>query len=428
MNQALAIVCLVLLGGLFVWKSVFSAWIVALLSLFFLLRGYRQQKRLLQWLDRGGKPPLPRLDYPLSACARLISRQREQSRKRKRRLQRVLSLFRELVNAVPDAAVIVDARGCLVNFNRRAQEILGLERRLDIGVPIDYLLRGEGVDSFWRQMKSRSRFLLRLISSENCWLEFSKVMLAQENVLLIARDVTSEVSLDLKRKAFIDNASHELKTPITVLRGFLEVFARNALPRKLHDPLREMQKHAERMHLLVEDMLCLARLENTGTLIHETEIALRPFLEEVVANANRQYKDSAGAVIGYVEVLTVYADATILRSMVANLIGNALSHADSRHPVELNAARTEQFLLIVVSDDGIGIAPEHIDRITERFYRVDENRAQVKGSGLGLAIVKHGVEAHGGTLTIESQIGVGSNFTMSLPLSRIQSATVPDRD
>ncbi len=428
MNQLLAIVCVVLLVGLFVWKSAFFGWIVALLSLFFLLRNYRQQKRLLQWIDHGGKPPLPRLDYPLSACARLISRQREQSRKRKRRLQRVLSLFRELVNAVPDAAVIVDKRGCLVNFNRRAQEILGLERRLDIGVPIDYLIRGEGVDSFWRQMKSGSRFLLRLISSENCWLEFSKVMLAQENVLLIARDVTSEVSLDLKRKAFIDNASHELKTPITVLRGFLEVFARNALPRKLHDPLREMQKHAERMHLLVEDMLCLARLENTGTLIHETEIALRPFLEEVVANANRQYKDSAGAVIGYVEALTVYADATILRSMVANLIGNALSHADSRHPVELNAARTEQFLLIVVSDDGIGIAPEHIDRITERFYRVDENRAQVKGSGLGLAIVKHGVEAHGGTLTIESQIGVGSNFTMNLPLSRIQSATVPDRD
>ena len=417
-----------MLGGIGTWMFPLFAWVLVFFLLFFLFYTYRQQERLLKWVSGGCKCPPPKLDYPLSACVRLIFRQRERSRKHKRRLRRLLSLFRELVNAVPDAAFIIDKYGCLINFNRRAQEMLGLDRRLDVGAPIDYLIRGEGVASFWREMQGNSRFLLRLISSDNCWLEFSKVMLAKDNALLISRDVTRVINLDLKRKAFIDNASHELKTPITVLRGFLEVFARNDLPPKLRRPLREMEKHAERMDLLVEDMLCLARLENTGTLIHETEIALMPFLDEVVTSVNSQYPDSVGAVIGYGEALTVVADATILRSMIGNLLGNGLSHGDSRHPVEVNAARTEQFLVIVVSDDGIGIAPDHIDRITERFYRVDENRAQVKGSGLGLAIVKHGVEAHGGTLTIESQIGVGSNFTLNLPLARIRPAPAAKPD
>lgn len=403
--------------------------ISVLVLLFFLFYNYRQQKKLLQWVSAGCKSAPPNLHYPLSACARLIVHQRERARKRKRRMRRLIAGFRELVNAVPDAAVIIDTHGCLVNFNRRAQEMFGLDRRLDVGVRIDYLIRGEGVDSFWGEMQEHSRFLLRLISSDNCWLEFSKVMLAQDNnALLISRDVTSVITLDLKRKAFIDNASHELKTPITVIRGFLELFARNDLPQPLHEPLREMHKHAERMDVLVEDMLCLARLENTDILANQTEIALLPLLEEVVTSVNNQYPESVGAVIGYGEALTVYADATILRSMVGNLVGNALAHSDSRHPVEVNAARTEQFLVIVVSDDGIGIAPDHIDRITERFYRVDENRAQVRGSGLGLAIVKHGVEAHGGTLVIESHIGLGSDFTLNLPLSRIRTGLTADRN
>ncbi len=420
------------LAGILTVLALFLEWVFRLnggllipVLIFLLFLLFWQQHRLLLWVRAGCKPPVPFLFSPFAEIAQRLLRQREQARKRKRRLQRMLLFFREVAGAVPDASVVVNRDGVLVSFNRRAQQLLGLDKNQDSGRPIDHFVRSASMDSFWQKIREHDQLQLRLISDENCWLEFSRVPLTQGNSLLIARDVSSTMILDVKRKAFIDNASHELKTPITVIRGFLEVMTPETLPEKWRQPVREMRKHTERMQLLVEDMLQLAQLESPDQVLVEQSLSLSNFLDDLIVEINQDFAGSVGAVCGFVEPLVINADPMILHSMLYNLLANALMHADSRSAVEVTCARSERHLLIGVSDDGIGIAPEHLTRITERFYRVDRNRARVKGSGLGLAIVKHGAEVHGGSLSVQSSPGRGTSFTISLPVSRVIAQNLP---
>lgn len=379
-----------------------------------------QFNRLLKWMREGARGYPPDLPEPLDDLTRLIWQQKIQSKKRKRKIQEYLGVFRDLAESIPDAAFLVDESGYLLNFNRQAQAILGLEKYRDIGRQIDHIIRSEGQLSIWSALKDNETLVVPLVTNEEIRLAFHRIPLRKGNVLLVARDVTETLNLEARRKAFIDNASHELKTPITVIRGFLEVMRNDdTLPLRWRSPIAEMYKHSEQMRELVEDMLRLAMLEMPEVDLHETDIALKPFVNGLIEEMNRDYPDTIGAVSGYVEPLLIRADESVLCTVLRNLLQNALLHSRSKHFVEVNVARTDEWLVMSVSDDGIGIAPSHLSRITERFYRVDKNRMTAKGSGLGLSIVKHGVEAHGGELEITSELGEGATFSLKLPLARV---------
>lgn len=192
-----------------------------------LLWQYRQQHVLLSWMRAGAKKLPPDLSLPYDEIAACHYRAREQSRKRKRkrkrRLQGFLSVYHRVINNIPDVALITDQQGRLLGFNRKAQEILGLDRRLDIGNKVDFMLRGEGAEGFWERMQSADSVLLRLLSESNYVLEFVQLFFQKGEVLLLARDVSKYYQEQARRKAFVENALHELRTPLTVLCGFFEI-------------------------------------------------------------------------------------------------------------------------------------------------------------------------------------------------------------
>lgn len=402
------------------WFYSLHGFLVGAALILLLIWHHVQARQLLRWLRLGARQPLPLLPRPMQQTAALIYRLRRKAKKRKKRLQAVIATLNELSAAVPDPALIVDSEGRLLNANQPAQNFLGISRHDDIGRPVDYLIRGDGVQSLWKALDEQPRVLLHLLIEEDGWLECSRVQLAKGNYLLIARDVTRVMQLDQKRKAFVDNASHELKTPMTVISGYLEIFAASEdAPKRWQAPIAEMRRAMEQMQQLVEDMLQLARLEDVTRHLNLQPLAIKPWLAEMVKEVNLQYPKTVGVTLGKVDDLTLMGDEKILHTIVSNLLTNALLHAQSQQVIEISTEQTAQAFLIHVQDSGIGIAPEHLSRLTERFYRVDEQRGHAHGTGLGLAIVKHGIEAHDGRLLIESTLGKGSTFTLEFPLARL---------
>ncbi|SUO94500.1 Phosphate regulon sensor protein phoR [Suttonella ornithocola] len=323
---------------------------------------YYQQKRLLNW-SQGTMKTLPEhLSPQLTVIAYRMLRQKEQGKRRKKRLQRFLVAYRELVEAMPDIALLTNEDGYLLGFNRRAQETLALSKRLDIGRRIDHLIRVEGIDVFSQAFQQDKPLVVRLLSQENLQLEFLRVPLAQGNILYLARDVTARLDLDARRKAFIDNASHELKTPLTVIMGFSEVLkVQTNLPEQWAMPLAEIHQAAEQMQELVADMLQLATLENLETTLKRSPLCLTAVINSWVEELNQAYPAHIGIVINRVEEIMLWADEKVLHSMVSNLLQNAILHSGSRQPISVTVSvQPQDNVNIIIQDTGIGIDPQHI--------------------------------------------------------------------
>lgn len=370
-----------------------------------------KEKALLQWMRSNSRLPPNDLPPVLEEISAIALRRAEKSRRRKRRYQESLKHFHELSQAMPDPTFIVDQEGHLLNFNKAAREVFALNPRLDMGAKIQHLIRNEAFARFWQSDVQGVPVLFAVENGETRWTEWTKVRLSRGNVLLVARDVTRIVLLDLKRKAFVDNASHELKTPITVLAGFLEWMAQDEVPERWALPLSQMREHAGRMQDLVQDMLMLAGLERPGYPLQRQALFLPTLLSQVAAGCEAP---GAAHIRCEAQDITAMLDEKLIRSALENLVVNAQKHAAAANIV-LFATTEDDALRLGVRDDGRGIAGHHLPRLTERFYRVDGQRGEHTGSGLGLAIVKHVAEVHGGYLQIASQPGSGSEFALCLP-------------
>lgn len=413
--------CIALFGALalalgWVVDNPFAVLFLATLAWALLL--WWQQWRLFYWIDKKENRPLPAyLGEALSAVAKRTQKHWEKKRKYKKHRQDELSDYEELAKVMPEAVIITDRQGQLIHFNQVAQHIFQLSAKLDMGKNLVQLIRYTGFADFLHSTQDDERLSI-LLRHEERFIELRKTRLPKKRWLIIGYDVTRMVRLEMKRKAFIDNASHELKTPLTVISGFLELLHAGDVPETWRLALDEMQTQAERMRLLVERILQLAQLEDSEHPLNESNIYLPDFLNTICNTIQNEYPNSIGIELRAVAPYTLRADALILHSVIANLLSNALLHAQSRTPIQLSVKAAHAGLVIQISDQGIGVDDAHISRLTERFYRIET--AQVnKGSGLGLAIVKHGIEAHGGTLHIHSRKNSGSTFTLTLPQTRI---------
>jgi two-component system phosphate regulon sensor histidine kinase PhoR len=242
-----------------------------------------------------------------------------------------------------------------------------------------------------------------------------------ERQLLMVRDVSREQQLQSMRKDFVANASHELRSPLTVITGYLDALADDQkLDATWSAPILEMRRQAERMSTIINDLLELSKLESGERPLDEEPVDVPGMLallrKETLAIEQRPREIK----------LTLDSDAWLkgveneLHSIVSNLLSNAVKYTPAHGEVELRWWTDEEGGHICVRDTGVGIAPEHIPRLTERFYRVDSGRSRdLGGSGLGLAIVRHGLQRHDATLTIESVEGRGSKFTCHFPAQRV---------
>ena len=349
--------------------------------------------------------------------------------------QRVISLlreFRRLTGGMPDGAVLLGERNELLWFNHKAERWLNLRRKRDFGNRIENLVRYPAFVDYLERGDYSQSVTVQLSGEQEQWLSFHLVRAEGSfQRLLIVRDITREMRMESMRKDFVANASHELRSPLTVISGYLDALADDAaLDQVWHEPLQEMRRQAERMRTLVEELLQLSRLENTSEPHEEQRVDVAGLLsllrKDVMTLEHRPnirlHLDSTACLTG---------SETELQSVFANLLSNAIKYTPESGSVDIRWWDDEKGAHLSVIDTGIGIAQEHLPRLTERFYRVDSGRSRkLGGFGLGLSIVKHVLQRHGGTLTISSELGKGSNFTCHFPVSRVlrDQVAVPSRN
>ncbi|MCJ8499080.1 ATP-binding protein [Desulfatitalea alkaliphila] len=239
--------------------------------------------------------------------------------------------------------------------------------------------------------------------------------------LLVLNDVTQLRRLETMRSDFAANVSHEIKTPLTAIQGFVETLAQDAVddPREAQRFLEIILKHVRRLVTIIDDLMQLACLEGGGRMDGERlrPAPVRQLLETVIDLCRRQAEEKAiRVVVDCPEGVKAFVDRPLMEQALFNLLDNAIKYSPADSVVTVSAAPAEQQVRICFQDQGLGIPRHHLPRLFERFYRVDKARSrQMGGTGLGLAIVKHIVQAHGGQVDVESREGAGSIFTIRLP-------------
>jgi two-component system phosphate regulon sensor histidine kinase PhoR len=241
-----------------------------------------------------------------------------------------------------------------------------------------------------------------------------------QGLVCVLHDITSIKALEEHRSEFVANVSHELKTPLTSIRGFVETLAEGALedPSRAKNFLSIIHEHTLRLEKLINGLLDLARLENRELAVQIRSVDLRKIAEKIHSLFENDVR-SKGLTFEVdipPALAPVSADEEKLEQALGNLVQNAIKFTPSGGRVRISVSQGERDTVVAVSDTGIGISPEHQARIFERFYRVDKSRSREQGgTGLGLSIVKHIAQAHGGEVRVESEAGKGSTFSLSLP-------------
>ncbi|MCL4125066.1 UNVERIFIED_CONTAM: hypothetical protein GTU68_000791 [Idotea baltica] len=239
--------------------------------------------------------------------------------------------------------------------------------------------------------------------------------------MLLATDITQTVKLQKMRRDFVANVSHELRTPLTVLKGYLEMFDNKTPPEQWQNALPVMRQQADRMSDMLHELLTLSRLETGEKPLLESPTNVGQILADIIVDAKQLTEyDGHDITLNLESDQWLIADMEEIRSAVSNLVFNAVKYTPSDSQITVAWTVNEQQGIISVKDNGDGIADHHLERLTERFYRIDSGRSQAQGgTGLGLAIVKHVLQRHEATLAITSELDAGSTFDCCFPLHSI---------
>jgi two-component system phosphate regulon sensor histidine kinase PhoR len=320
---------------------------------------------------------------------------------------------------------VLDARARIRWANLRARTHLGVDLAHDVDAPIINLVRHPAFVQYLATGDFSEPVVVASQRESATMLSIQIVPFGVEERLLMSRDITRLETVARMRRDFIANVSHELKTPLTVVTGFLEPLSDLKVDeRQRQRYLSLMQEQAQNMQRLVDDLLTLSALESEHSALQEAEFAIVPLLLQVSADAKALSGGRHEITLSVRDAANVVGSRDELASAFGNLVSNAVRYTPDGGRVALDWRVTPQGGEFTVSDSGIGIAAEHIPRLTERFYRVDRSRSRATGgTGLGLAIVKHVLIRHQAELAIDSAPGQGSRFTVRLPARRVKVVT-----
>lgn len=375
--------------------------------------------RLQHWIRNRAHEEPPELRGIWGDVVGLVSRLYRRKQFHRRRVIQLLREFRRLSAALPDGVVLLSQAHEIQWFNRRAASLLGLRRKIDIGLPVANLVRQPQFTEYLRRSSAGQGVVVALRGGESFLLMV--VIPAGEQALMLVRDVTREARLEQMRKDFVANASHELRSPLTVIAGYLEQLAEDpGLGQEWRQPLADMRRQADRMREIVDDLLELSRLEASSEEAPYAVVDVSALIERLVQEAGTAAPSAPRFLLELDHALLLKGGESEIYSIAWNLIWNAVKFTPAAGTITVRWRREGAGAALVVEDTGIGIPPEHLPRLTERFYRVDRGRARTTGgSGLGLAIVKHAIQRHGGRLEIASQEGRGSTFAAHFPARRV---------
>jgi len=350
---------------------------------------------------------------------RAVAQYQQRGRKLRKRQIRFIRRFREAAVSVPDALVILDKHQRIEWANPAAAVLMNVQWPRDDGKRLAEILHYERLDEliaageYTRPTDMAPAHNRALMLS----VRITPFGERKRQRLVVGRDITKVFHLNMIRRDFVANASHELRTPLTVIAGFLENLVDSPLtPENHHRPLRLMCNQTERMRSIIEDLLTLSRLEmeDRSPQVEPVDVPqeIDHILDEVRLLGNNEHEVTTDVDPD----LLMTGNAVELRSAFSNLVFNAIKHTPPGSHVWISWRLDEDGPLFAVRDDGDGIAPQHVPRLTERFYRIDKARSRASGgTGLGLAIVNHVLNRHDARLSIESEIGQGSTFTCRFP-------------
>jgi two-component system, OmpR family, phosphate regulon sensor histidine kinase PhoR len=395
---------------------------LSLMLLALLVHHLRNLSMLYHWLQDPQSRDMPvgsgAWEYLSSHMLRMLKRQRETESM----LSEALSRFQLAGAALPDAVVILDDTDRIQWCNPKAEDYFGIDNQRDRGQQITYILRQPRFVAHLASSVFGEPLALRVAHPDGeVVLSVQQVPYGDSRKLILGRDITRWERLETTRRDFVANVSHELRTPLTVVGGFLETLDEMDTP----DP--EMSKRAiglmrqqtNRMARLVEDLLTLSRLESTHNPLREEDVNAPEMLRTLHEDAQVLSAGRHRIRIKLESTEWIRGNADELRSAFGNLISNAVRYTPENGEIEMRWEMLDGHLTFAVHDTGIGIEPQHIDRLTERFYRVDRSRSrETGGTGLGLAIVKHVLSRHQARLDIRSEPGSGSTFSVVFPDTR----------
>lgn len=376
---------------------------------------------LSRWVLKGSPDEPPDLVGVWGEMVDSVLRLHKKQRRERLRLQGVIRRGQETTAALKDGIVLVDADLHITWFNASAQQLLGL-RAGDIGNPVFNFIRHPQFRHYLHSGKFQDMLDLPSPQNSDVRLQYQVSAYGQGEMLVVVRDITRVHKLEAMRKDFVANLSHELKTPLTVIRGYVETInMSNGMPEKWRPAMEQVESQTLRMTSLIEDLTQLSKLETNDTHLAHRPVKLQGLLNQVAADA----KSLSGSKRHNIRVLCPSDLECLgvekeLRSAFSNLAFNAVKYSPAGSDVEIGVKLSALGLAVSIKDNGPGIDGSHLPRLTERFYRVDSSRnSDTGGTGLGLAIVKHVMIRHGGSLEIDSKPGVGSTFTCLFPKQKV---------
>jgi two-component system phosphate regulon sensor histidine kinase PhoR len=399
--------------------------------------------RLQRWLEQADDlhAPLPWTGV-WGDTAHRIQRLLRQREKQTRTAELRLQYFLKAIQASPNGVTLLDAQGRIEWCNATACNHLGLDARRDVLQHIAHLVRDPIFAKYFAMSSHEDEVIMdgrSSLSQSPPKLSVQLHTYGEGQQLLLTRDITSITLADAMRRDFVANVSHEIRTPLTVLSGFVETLQTLPLPEQAQkDYLNLMAVQAGRMQSLVADLLTLSQLEGSLPPGLYEKVDLPDLMRQVAADAlalssvlSGQDGEGRGPahqlVFEAAPPWSLLGVKTEVLSAITNLVGNAVRYTPAGGLIRVAWSRTAEGAVFSVQDTGPGIAPEHLPRLSERFYRVDRSRSrETGGTGLGLAIAKHVVQRHGGELRIESQVGKGSHFMLVWPPGRIEDLASED--
>lgn len=387
----------------------------------------RQIHKIEKWLRTGsftGKAPDANGVWGL--IIQHVHRRQRKEKKHKKKLSQIIKRFNASVSALPDATLILNQLWEIEWANTAAEELLGIDRKRDPGLRIGNLIRDPEFSSALSKFDKSLNIELVSPLNESRMISIRMVRYAKNQVLMTARDISQRVELQRSRKAFVANASHELKTPLTVISGYLEILESDPdLPEHLTVAVASASEQAVRMQHIIEDLLVLSRLEGTVLSRESGErLSLAAIVEQIVSDLQKTVTGQSHRFrLDLDERLFLLGSEGEIQSVCMNLISNAVKYTPEGSTIDIRWYRNSAgHACLDVEDDGPGIPVEHLPHLTERFYRVDAGRSrEIGGTGLGLSIVKHIVQRHGGFMHIDSEPGLGSTFHACFPDYRVLS-------
>ncbi len=393
---------------------------VALLAYWVVYQLYYLQKTM-QWLEDFRLEKVPHGAGTWDLIFAKIYRIAKSGEQQRQQLAETLKDFRSATQAMPDGVVTLDEDNQVIYANEQAEEQLGISNEKDGGRNLINIVRHPDFVAYLNGTDWDKSIVLRGLRDSERVLQLQLIPYGTHQRLLMTRDITQLDRLETTRRDFVANVSHELKTPLTVLSGFLETIRELPVTEAQRNQyLGLMHAQAHRMENIVEDLLVLSKLESTNAPAQEDSIDMREMMDRLTTDANTISRSQHHIECKATSSAKLIGAEDELASAFSNLVSNAIRYTPAGGTIRLTwSINPEDCPVFSVEDTGPGIEPQHLPRLTERFYRVDRSRSrETGGTGLGLAIVKHVATRHQATLLIDSEVGKGSCFSMVFPEKR----------